>query len=236
MTTADRIAAPFHPEPPGETAGEAHAIGTDSVAKGSIALSVSRIVGMGSGFLLFLLVAWRSRDDIGIFRTAITYLTISEFLPLLGMHRWLATEMAAQAQRRSALFRVSTAFAVGVSALMAASYCVIARIGIYSPAVSQSLLLIALAVIGSGLTICNNSALVGMGLTHRMGLLGLFENLSRSIIGIALVLSGHSILAVVSTFVAIRWITALAGLFMVTKLTAGTDSAVGRPLVRGFMG
>ncbi|MFX9042801.1 hypothetical protein ABTN45_20545, partial [Acinetobacter baumannii] len=78
------------------------------------------------------------REDAGIFRTAVTYLTISEFLPLLGMHRWLATEMAAQAHRRRAVFRVALGLAMGVSAVMALLYLVIALTGIYSAPVSHS--------------------------------------------------------------------------------------------------
>ncbi len=236
MSLADRLDAPYEVDPASSDRDfqPSPAIRTDSVVRGSIALSVSRIVGMGAGFLLFLLLAWRSKEDVGIFRTAITYLTISEFLPLLGMHRWLATEMAAQARRRSALFRISTALAVGVSALMAIIYLVISLTGIYSPVVSKSLMLVAAAVIGSGLSMCTSSALVGMGLTQRMGALNLFENVSRSTIGIVLVILGKSVLSIVVAFVVMRWIATLAGLIMVNRLTAGTEREVTSELKRSF--
>lgn len=221
--TANRDSGPERP-----------AIRTDSVVKGSLVLSASRILGMGTGFLLFLLVAWRSREDAGIFRTAVTYLTISEFLPLLGMHRWLATEMAAQAQRRRAVFRVALRLAVGVSAAMALLYLIVALTGIYSAPVSHSLLLVSAAVVGSGLNLCSASALVGMGLTHRLGMLNLYETLARSLIGIVLVASGQDIITVIAVYAVARWVAALIGLHMVTSLTQGTDPDVSPALKREF--
>ena len=55
------------------------------VLKGSVVLILGRVVGMAGGFLLFLVLTWRSKEDAGVFRIALTYLSLLDFLPLLGL-------------------------------------------------------------------------------------------------------------------------------------------------------
>jgi hypothetical protein len=59
---------------------------TGSVIKGSSVLIAGRVAGMAGSFLLFLLLTWRSTEVAGVFRVAVTYFTMMDFLPLLGMH------------------------------------------------------------------------------------------------------------------------------------------------------
>ena len=189
----------------------------DSVAKGGGSLMVARLLGMGLSFLLFLVLARNSAEDAGFFRTVVTYILMAEFLGMLGLHRWLSTEIAPEGHHRWPVFLATTTFTIGSSVLLTIVYFVIAYLGIYSPSLSKGIFLGALAVIPSGIFSCVQSALVGIGRSQSMGKLTLLESMVRCIASIGLLLLEYPVIDIVWVFVVTRWIIALIGMYSLTR-------------------
>lgn len=208
---------------------------TGSVSKGSLVLIGARLGGMLGGFLLFLLLTWRSREAAGVFRTAITFLVIMETLPLLGMHRWLANEIAHQGPHGRAVFRLACWFAAAVAAIGTLAYAAIAAAGIYPPEISLCLAVVATAAIPSAISLCVNSALVGIGASHQSGFLTLAEMATRAILAAGLVLAGGAIVWVVVIYAVLRWLAAIAGLLLVRAHLPPTKPIDPAPLRRAFL-
>jgi len=57
----------------------------DSVAKGGSSVAIARMVGMVFSFLLFILLARKSAESAGMFKTVMTYVIIAESLGMLGL-------------------------------------------------------------------------------------------------------------------------------------------------------
>ena len=189
----------------------------DSVAKGGGSLMIARLLGMGLSFVLFLVLARHSAADAGFFRTVVTYILMAEFLGMLGLHRWLSTEIAPEGPHRWSVFLATTAFTIGSSLLLTVIYVGVANFGLYSPSLSQGILWGALAVIPSGIFSCVQSALVGIGQSHNMGKLTLIESLVRCLASIGLILLHYPVIDIVWVFVITRWMIALIGLYSLTK-------------------
>jgi O-antigen/teichoic acid export membrane protein len=195
----------------------------DSVAKGGGAIAFARLLGMALSFLLFLILARNSAVDVGIFRTVITYIVIAEFLGLLGLHRWLATEIAPHGEHRWPLFLATNLFAFSVSFLLMLSYIGISFLDFYSADLNIGLRLGALAVIPSGIFACVQSALVGIGQTQQMGKLHLIENVLRCGVSILLIITHQPLIWVIWVFVLTRWGIALYGFFYLRLSFQGQD-------------
>lgn len=206
-----------------------------SVMKGSGVLIVARLAGMLGGFALFLLLTWRSQEAAGVFRTATTFLVIIETLPLLGMHRWLATEIAHRSEQGWAIFRMAALFAVGVALVAGAAYFAIAFGGIYQAETAACLKLIALATAPSAIALCVASALVGIGCSHQSGVLTLAETATRSTLAILLVLAGADLIWVIVVFAVTRWVMAGAGLVLIRFHLRRTALPADRGLFRDFL-
>jgi O-antigen/teichoic acid export membrane protein len=189
---------------------------------------------MGFGFVLFLLLAWRSREDVGVFRTVVTYLAISELLPLLGMQKWLATEMSQRVPARRQLLILGLIFSLITSLIISACYLVIAHSDVYGPDISTGLRLIAAAAVASGVVLTTNAALVGIGLSHTMGVLNLTENLVRSTIGISLVLIGAPLYQIILVFLLCRWSIAVAGVVVLLPRLPNYPTAPTRDMFLAF--
>ena len=205
-----------------------------SVLKGSGALAIARVGGMVGSFVLFLLLTWRSKEAAGAFRTAATYLVIMDTLPLLGMHRWLATETARHREQGWALFRMACMFACGIAALSALAFLAIAASGSYSAEISASLELVAAATIPSALNLCVLCSLVGIGRSDQSGALGVAEAAVRSVVAVVLVMAGAKIVYVVLVFVVARWLVALGGFAMVRHHLAPERTRIDPALAREF--
>ncbi len=190
----------------------------DSVAKGSSSVVVSRLLGMSLSFALFIILARHSDVEAGIFRTVVTYFVIAEFLGMLGMHRWLSTEIAPDDARRWPIFFSMTTITVAVSTLLALIYAAVAFSGFYDADLSLGLKLAALAVIPSGIFQCVQSALVGIGKSHMLGMYNLSEYLVRCSISIVLIYFDYSVITVIIVFVVTRWVVAIYGLKVLCRL------------------
>lgn len=189
----------------------------DSVAKGGTSVALARMVGMVFSFLLFILLARQSAEAAGMFKTAMTYVIIAESLGMLGLQRWLATEIATLSQQRWALFWTTAVFTLIVSFVLLLIYLGVTATDIYSEEINQGILLGALAVIPSGIYSCVQSALLGNGQSNYLGKLNMAENLARCSIGIVLVLLNQSVYWLISVFVVVRWIVAIHGFYFLQK-------------------
>lgn len=190
----------------------------DSVAKGGSSLVIARLLGMGLSFVLFLVLARHSADDAGLFRTVATYILMSEFLGMLGLHRWLATEIVSDGPQRWPIFLATSTFTLASSAVLAFVYVAIAYSGVYSNPLSMGIFLGALAVIPSGILSCVQSTLVGIGNSHTMGKLTLVENLARCSISILFIYLNYPVMAIVAVFVLCRWAIAMLGLYHIKQI------------------
>ncbi len=192
----------------------------DSVAKGGSSVALARMVGMVFSFLLFILLARQSAEAAGVFKTVMTYVIIAESMSMLGLQRWLATEIATLDQQRWALFWTTTVFTLLISVLLCLVYVGVTVTEIYEAQVNQGVLLGALAVIPSGLYACVQSALLGNGQSHYLGKLNMVENISRCSVGIVLILQHQSVYWLIAVFVLARWVVALQGFYYLqTQLT-----------------
>lgn len=194
---------------------------TDSVARGGATIVLARVIGMGFAFLLFVLLARQSEVEAGVFRSVTTFLVIAEFLGLLGTQRWLVVAIAPPGAERSELFIAGCMLAAATALLIALFYLAIALSGIYGDDISLGIGLAALATLPAALLTNVQTALVGIGLSQRMGWLNLLENATRSLISIALVLLGMHVLTIVVVFVVCRWLATLTGLYMVMRELGG---------------
>jgi O-antigen/teichoic acid export membrane protein len=208
---------------------------TGSVIKGSSLLIVGRAVGMVCGFLLFMLLTRRSTEIVGAFRVSITFLTITEFLPLLGMHRWLAAEIGREVEQQYAIFAMACRFALGVAILCGAVYLGVANSGAYGPELSACLKIVAATAIASAINLCVLSALVGLGYSHHAGLLSLAETVVRSGLAILLVILGADLFAILLVFMGARYATAAVGFALVHAHIRDTWPPVGRGLFQSFL-
>jgi O-antigen/teichoic acid export membrane protein len=189
----------------------------DSVAKGGGAVAIARMLGMVLSFLLFLILARHSAEEAGVFRAVLTYLIMGEFLGLLGMHRWLSTEIAQKNQQPWQLFLATNAVMVVVAVVLMLIYWIIAYSNIYTPDINLGLKLATLSLIPSGIYQCVQSALVGIGKTKTVGHYNAFEYVLRCTVSIALVYFGFHITYVILVFVCSRWIIGLYGFVQLSR-------------------
>lgn len=185
--------------------------GADSIARGGTSVVAGRLLGMVFSFFLFLVLARHSPVEAGVFRTVVTYIVIAESLGMLGLHRWLATEIAPGSDRRWKLFVATCAFTLIVSIFLTLAYFGVAALGFYSNYLSAALMIGALAVIPSGIFAAVQSALVGIGRSHSMGRLNMIESITRCSVALLLVWADCPVNTIVWTFVITRWVVAGIG-------------------------
>lgn len=188
----------------------------NTVAKGGLSVTLARMLGMASSFVLFIFLARHSSVDAGLFRTVLTYIVMSEFLGILGLHRWLSVEIAELSTKRWPLFLATLVFTIGVCMVLSLIYLGISFSGVYSQDLSTALQLGALAVVPSGIYACAQAALIGMGFSHKMGMLNMSESIGRALVAIILLYLGYSVLILVMVFVISRWLIALISLYTVS--------------------
>lgn len=200
----------------------------DSVAKGGSSVALARMVGMVFSFLLFILLARQSAEAAGVFKTVMTYVIIAESMSMLGLQRWLATEIATLDKERWALFWTTTVFTLLISLLLCLVYVGVTVTGIYEAQVNQGVLLGTLAVIPSGIYASVQSALLGNGQSHYLGKLNMVENLSRCAIGIVLILQHQSVYWLIAVFVLARWVVALQGFYYLQRQLTHTSYKISK--------
>jgi O-antigen/teichoic acid export membrane protein len=194
----------------------------DSVAKGSGSVVISRLLGMVLSFALFIALARHSDIEAGIFRTVFTYFIIAESLGMLGMHRWLVTEVAPDNASRWKIFLSMTSVSLAASAVLSVIYLGIAYSGFYDADLSLGLKLAALAVIPSGLFQCVQSTLLGVGKSYLLGTYNFFEYFIRCTVSMILIYLDFHVTTIIIVFVVTRWIVALYGFRMIKQMLGAT--------------
>jgi O-antigen/teichoic acid export membrane protein len=190
----------------------------ESIAKGGSSVAGARLLGMLLSFFLFLIIARHSTSYAGIFRTVITYLVIAEFIGMLGMHRWLATEITANPNKQWSIFLATNMVMFVVALLLMIAYLAISMNGIYSADVNLGIQLAILSLIPSGIYQCVQSAFIGIGRTYIVGVYNAAEYIIRCTLSILLIYLNHPITEVIGVFVATRWVVALVGFYQLTNI------------------
>lgn len=192
------------------------AIKKDSVAKGGGSVAVARLLGMVLSFLLFMVLARHSSADAGVFRTVATYLIIAEYLGMLGMHRWLSTEITANKNREWSIFLATNVVMLIATVILIAVYLIIAACDFYSADINHGLVLATLSLIPSSIYQCVQSALVGIGKTYSVGKFNAMEYITRCSLAILLVYYNYPVTDVIWVFVLTRWGVAIYGFYQLT--------------------
>lgn len=208
---------------------------SDSIARGGLSVVGGRAVGMLFSFLLFMLLARQSEATVAIFRTSIAFLILPEFLGLLGTHRWLAVELGLRRSDRKPLFAGSVVFSLIVSIGIAAIYLILSYTGIYKEGISAGLRLVAFGAVASAFLTCIQATLVGIGNSSLVGLLNFAENVSRALIGIALILLHYSVLSIITIFVLVRWAIVILGFSIVIPRLEGRKLVPQKAIVKLFL-
>lgn len=190
----------------------------ESIAKGGSSVAVARLLGMVLSFLLFMVLARQSPAHAGVFRTVATYFVIAEFIGMLGMHRWLSTEITANPTRQWSIFLATNVVMAAVAVLLIVIYLGIAMSGFYSAEVSLGLKLATLSLIPSGVYQCVQCALVGIGRTYIVGVYNAAEYVIRCSLSIALTYFDHPVTDVIWVFVLSRWVVALFGFHQLNQI------------------
>ncbi len=206
-----------------------------SVLAGGLALLFSRFAGMGLGFLAFLLVAWRSQVDLGIFRTVLTYMAIADLLPMLGVHTWLAATLGGRDGLIRRHLAAGAALALTVSAALGGGLFWVAEGGVYDAEISRGLHLVLWVLPASAILLNNNAILVGMGHNDQFAKLVAVENLLRLLACAALIAMGGSVLAILAAYVAIRWSIVAYSTLIVTERTISEPWSFDLALFREFV-
>lgn len=176
----------------------------------------ARLLGMLLSFFLFLILARHSASYAGIFRTVLTYLVIAEFLGMLGMHRWLATEITANPQKQWSIFLATNSVMIVVALLLSAAYLFISVNDFYSADINLGIQLAILSLIPSSIYQCVQSAFIGIGRTYIVGIYNAAEYILRCSISILLIYLNHPVTEVIGVFVATRWLVAIVGVYQLT--------------------
>lgn len=187
----------------------ATSLAPSSVARGSAVLTLSKLLGMGLSFILFLLIARQSAEGVGIFRTVLTYFTFCELFVLLGTHQWLIREIASKREKVQDIFIFSCWFSGTVALVSVAILLLLQFSGVYGAGISAGLGLIALGVPASALFGCIGCVLVGCERSDTYGILLMVENILRVSLGLTLLLLGYGILWVIAAYILVRWLMAL---------------------------
>lgn len=172
--------------------------------------SLSQVgVRLGASFCalaLTWLIARRSPEDLGVFRTLFVYFLMCEFVPLLGMQTYLFREISVCPEKTRAHALHALVFALAVSGLGMCGLAGVAAAGIYSENISTGLLLVAASFPPTAASLVGLSVLVGTGRTTHFSLVQGAETLVRTVLGVGLILAGANILWTLAGVIAARWL------------------------------
>jgi O-antigen/teichoic acid export membrane protein len=179
---------------------------SSGVAGGSLMMIAARVIASACAFILFWVISQISVGQLGAFRTIFVFFIFTEFLPLLGMQQYVIREISVlSGQIKSFIFHAFI-FSLIIALVIIAGLLAVAIFGNYSSLVSGGLLLVACALPATAATLCLQSALIGLGRGAAFGFIHGLETIIRTISGIILIYSGQSIIMVVVSFIAIRWL------------------------------
>ena len=172
----------------------------------SLLITFVRILSSLCALGLTLLVARNGAEDLGAFRTLLVFFLIADFLPLLGMHTFVIREVALHAGKLKAYLLHSFVLALAVSMVAGVVLLALAKFGNYSPTIGRGLVVLCSALPASAANLCAIAALVGLGKGVSFGMIQGLETVARTIVSVVCLLAGWGILAVIISFVVVRWL------------------------------
>lgn len=185
-----------------------------------------RVLGSICSLVLMWLIARRSADVLGVFRTLFSYLLIGDVAALLGMQTYVMREISTHPTEGRKLALHALVFGVMVGAVGAAALSGMAFFWTgYSDAIRRGLFIVAACAPATAASLVGMSILIGMGRATTCSLVQGGEVLVRTCGGIIMVLFGCGILPVVALMAAVRWLW-LMGYWRAVRplLTAGSWS------------
>lgn len=194
-----------------------------------------RVLGSGCALVLTWLIARRSVEGLGIFRTLFSYFLMCEFLPLLGMQTFLFREIALHPDHTKKYTLHATVFALVVSVAIAGVLCALGLSGGYSEGIRHGLFLVAAGLPATAASLVGLSVLVGAGLTARFSFIQGIETIVRTLAGIALILSGRGVLWAIAAMVAVRWVVVFGYWFAMKPLFGDEPWDFDWSFFRGFL-
>jgi O-antigen/teichoic acid export membrane protein len=166
-----------------------------------------RVLGSICSLMLMWLIARRSADVLGVFRTLFLYLMIGDFAALLGMQTFVIREISIHPNEGRKLALHALVFGVIVALIGAIGLSCMAFFWTgYSHAIRQGLLIVAMSVPATAASLVAMSILIGMSRATTCSLIQGGEVLIRTCGGIVMVLLGYGILPVIALMVSIRWL------------------------------
>jgi O-antigen/teichoic acid export membrane protein len=183
-----------------------------------------RVLGSICSLVLMWLIARRSAEVLGVFRTLFLYLMIGDVAALLGMQTFVIREISVHPNEGMKLALHALVFGVIVAVLGATGLTCMGFFWTgYSHAIRQGLFIIAASVPATAASLVAMSILIGMGRATTCSLIQGGEVLARTCSGIVMILLGCGILPVVALMVAIRWLIQLVNWRTVRPLLAGAE-------------
>lgn len=206
-----------------------------SVLVSGLALLFSRVAGMGLGFIAFLLIAWQSQHDLGVFRTVMTYIAISDLLPMLGVHTWVAAVIGGREGQIRSHALAGGNFALIISVGLGAIYFVVASQGVYTDDISNGLYLVLWMLPASAVMLSNSAVLVGIGLNDQFAKLVVVESILRFIVCVTVVVMDGSVFSILAIYVGIRWLIVSYSSIIVIKHTKSEPWSFNPQLFKEFV-
>lgn len=194
-----------------------------------------RLLGSACALFLTWLIARRSVDDLGVFRTLFVYFLISEFVPLLGMQTFLFREISLHPDQIKKYTLHAFVFSQVVAGGAILALCGLSWWGHYSPEISRGLFVVAAGLPATAASLVGLSILVGAGQATRFSLVQGLETLLRTAVGIACILRGWGVLSVILAITATRWVTLYGYWRSVQPLFQGESWCFDRGFFREFM-
>ena len=194
-----------------------------------------RLLGSACALFLTWIIARKSVDDLGVFRTLFVYFLISEFIPLLGMQTFLFREIALhphQIKKYTLHAIIFSGIVAGVGMLLLSG---LAIRGSYSAVISRGLFIVAAGLPATAASLVGLCVLVGAGQATRFSFVQGIETLVRTGAGIVCILSGWGVLSVIAAMTISRWLTMVGYWYSVRPLFDRESWRFDRKFFREFL-
>jgi O-antigen/teichoic acid export membrane protein len=202
----------------------------------SITQAGVRVLGSICSLTLTWLIARKSVEGLGVFKTLSTYLQIGDFIALLGMQTYLIREISLHPGniKKHGLHALIFALMVALTGIIVMSGLAFFGSG-YSPTIRHGLFIVAGSLPATAASLVSISILIGVGQTTTCSLIQGIETLLRTAAGIVCVLLGYGILPVIASMVVIRLLLPLAYWRAVKPRFSDEPWKVDRAFFRDFL-
>ncbi|HTB81371.1 MAG TPA: polysaccharide biosynthesis C-terminal domain-containing protein [Opitutaceae bacterium] len=202
----------------------------------SITQAGVRILGSVCALILQWLIARKSADAFGVFRTLFSYLQIGDFVALLGMQTYLIREISLHPGeiKKQGLHALLFALLVAVAGIILMSGLAFFGSG-YSPTIRHGLFIVAGSLPATAASLVGISILIGLSQTTTCSLVQGLETVLRTGAAIVLVMLGYGILPVIAGMVIVRLFLPLAYWYAVKPKFSNEPWKVDWAFFRNFL-